>query len=139
MFAFRPSAPVGWASCQPCLALFTWLHGLTLSRRLGLSTGPHPVVNIPNIIQLPGILCVYTRVCECTTCIYGDRAKPHHRAAHLVWTAPSWRTSGSAHSFVPCSCPPAETHSILLILTRAEIIKRLTTSGISSKCLFTLE
>lgn len=48
-----------------------------------LSTGPHPVVNISDIIQLRGFLCVYTRVCVWTTRIYGDPTKPRHRAAHL--------------------------------------------------------
>lgn len=84
-------------------------------------------------------VCIHACVCARTTCIYGDRANPHHRAAHLLWTAPSLRPSGSAQGLVSCSCSSAETHLILLIVTLDEIISRLTTSGISTKCLFTLE
>lgn len=84
-----------------------------------LGTGPHPVVNISDIIQLHGSLCVYTRVCAWTTRIYGDPTTPRHGAAHLDRTAPSRRRSGSVRGSVACSCPSAETRFILFILSHA--------------------
>lgn len=64
---------------------------------------------------------------------------PNLTTEQHIWTAPSQRASGSAHGSISCSCPSAEIHFILLILTHAETISRLTTNGISTKCLFTLE